>query len=251
MKLIIGSTAAVQQGVDLGRTPKDLDMFTDGAGGDSFFDERFLEYWSLDTNRYATVDELTTIKTSHAYWELRNGSWSKHMADLLKLRAAGGHVIEELHSVLYAVWEDRYGKKVLNLDKEAEDFFSDAVPRIFVHDTIHESIAAPNRPIYEECLKDDHSVNMDMSKVWNMPVDRQLEMFREEIYVTALERKIIPSEYTMSPGAAYQWALRRTITSLTKGRSARFLVDHFDQLTRPAKKYVDHHKQHGDRLVRI
>lgn len=253
MRLVIGSTAARENGVNLGREPKDVDTFTnqDDIGEDSFWDDRFLDYWDDDTDRVATIDELTTIKYSHSFWELRNGSWGKHMADLLKLRAAGGEVIEELYTILYAVWETRHGKKVLNLQKEADEFFTDAVKRRFVHDTIHESIAAPDRPVYEECLRDGHSVDMDMKKVWAMPVEHQLKMFREEIYVTALERKVIPANYEGSSGAAYQWALRRTITSLTKGKSARFLVDHFDELKRPDEDYVKHHLDHGDVLEEL
>lgn len=246
------------------REPKDLDLFvhTDfgtadewaAQGGRDVFQHKFINEW-IDTrdnlSAYATLDELTTIKQSHAYWELRNGSWSKHMADLLALKAAGGKVIEGLHTMLYWVWEDTHGKKVVDLTQEAEEFFTDAVKRVYVHDSLHESVAYHDRPIYEECLKDGASVQMDMNKVWAMPFERQIQMFREEIYVTALERLIVPNDYLYSPGAAYQWALRRTITSLTRGKSARFLVDNFDLLRRPDVDYVNIHLQNKDRLVRL
>ncbi|WKW85822.1 hypothetical protein SEA_PHINKBODEN_17 [Gordonia Phage PhinkBoden] len=260
--LVIGSVAA-RWHLPEWRRGKDFDLFTNWSSErlakgwpyetriEPFWDDRLFAILPQGTCRLATLDELYTIKFSHSYWELRNGSWSKHMADLLKLKDAGAKLIPEWHDLLYGVWEDLHGKKVVDLTQEADEFFSDAVKRIYVHDSIHDSVAYGDRPIYEECLKDGKSVQMDMAKVWAMPVERQLQMFREEIYVTALERLVIPQDYKCSPGAAYQWALRRTITSLTKGRSARFLVENFDVLRKPDIDYVDHHLSKSDKLVRL
>jgi len=256
--LLIGSAAA-QRLLPWWRDPKDWDYFSDTslkfAGDpvrrDVFWDDRLTELIPENTARAATLDELYTIKFSHSYWELRNGSWSKHMMDLVDMKRAGAQLIPAWHDLLYKVWEDLHGKKVVDLTQEAEEFFTDAVKRIYVHDSIHESVAYGDRPIYEECLKDGHSVQMDMAKVWAMPKERQLQMFREEIYVTALERLVIPQNYQCSPGAAYQWALRRTITSLTKGRSAKFLVENFDVLRKPDIDYVKQHLSKSDKLVRL
>lgn len=252
-RLIIGSTAAKHWFPDW-REPKDLDLWSNdtAAEGDTFWDDRFYEIIPYGTGRYATPDELYTIKHSHAYWELRNGSWNKHMYDLLELKRRGAQLIPEWHDLLYKVWEDLHGKKVVDLTQESEEFFTDAVKRTYDHDSLHLSVAyTPGKPIYEECLKDGKSVEMDMAKVWAMPHDRIVQMFREEVYVTALERLVIPSNYNHSPGAAYQWALRRTITSLTKGKSARFLVEHFEEFRRPDMKYVDHHLAHKDYLITL
>lgn len=243
--LIIGSTAAKHHFPDW-REPKDLDAFSPNlpANGDAFWDDRLRPWfdhrvWDGD---YATPSELLTIKTSHAYWDL-HGTWSKHMVDLLELKRRGAVVIPWLHDLLYKVWEGRHGKKQVDLTIEAEEFFTDQVRRLYDHDALHRSVAyTPGKPLYEEALKDGKSVQMDMTKVWNWPHDRIMAMFREEIYVTALERILIPKNYTHSAGAAYQWALRRTITSLTKGRSARYLVDHFDELVKPDCDYVARHR---------
>lgn len=250
--LITGSTAARYWFGDW-REPKDFDCLSDmPTEGDAYWDDRLYELIPHGTRRFATPDELYTIKSSHAYWELRNGSWGKHMADLLNLRARGAQLIPEWHDLLYKVWEDLHGKKKVDLTMESDDFFADAVKRIYDHDSIHRSVAyTSGRPIYEECLKDGHSVQMDMQKVWAMPVERQIQMFREEIYVTALERLVIPSGYRHSPGGAYQWALRRTITSLTKGKSARFLVEHFDEFRRPDVDYVAVHRANASYLKEL
>ncbi|AMS02565.1 hypothetical protein BJD55_gp016 [Gordonia phage Yvonnetastic] len=257
--LEIGSSAARYR-IPTWREPKDIDYWCDedlpsGVKSlirfDTFWHPRLADLLEDNVVRTATLDELYTIKFSHAYWELRNGSWEKHMADLLSMRDHGAQLIPEWHDHLYRVWEDVHGKKVVDLTQEAEEFFTDAVKRIYVHDSIHDSVAYHDRPIYEECLKDGKSVQMDMEKVWAMPFERQVQMFREEIYVTALERLVIPSDYKCSPGRAYRWALRRTITSLTKGRSAKFLVENFDIFARADVDYVGIHLANTDKLVRL
>ncbi|WP_280485392.1 DUF7275 domain-containing protein [Nocardia cyriacigeorgica] len=232
------------------REPKDLDLFTDqpGAGEDSHWHELMGSWWLPGENRVASVDELYTIKLSHSYWELRNGSWDKHMSDLVTLQDHGAKVIQPLHDLLYRVWEQQHGRKKVNLTEEADEFFSDAVIRRYDHDSLHESVAYGDRPIYEEVLKDGKTVQMDMRKIWAMPHERQIQLFREEVYVTALERKVIPSDYTCSPRAAYAWALRRTITSLTKGRSAQFMSENYRTFRVPDMDYVKHHLSKADRL---
>lgn len=248
-RIVIGSTAMRYHGIAT-REPKDLDLITDEpvAEADTYWHPSMGDWWPDGTSRFATLDELYTIKLSHAYWELRNGSWDKHMADLVVLQDAGAKAIDPLHDLLYAVWELEHGRKVVDLTKEAYEFFSDAVQRKYDHDSLHESVAYGDRPIYEECLKDGRTVLMDMAKVWAMPVERQIQLFREEVYVTALERIVIPSDYTASPRGAYAWALRRTITSLTKGRSARFMAENYKTFRIPDVDYVKRHLSRSDRL---
>lgn len=250
--LIIGSTALAFWYRDAPRSPKDVDIFSPEpvTGADAYWDDDFgpwLAERPLPT--VATPDELITIKASHAYWDLRNGSWDKHMGDLLFLKKHGAVILPELHDMLYRVWERRHGPKKVNLAQEASDFFRDAVKRVYDHDSIHDSVAYGNRPLYESVMKDGASVQTDMAKVRALSFDDQVRLFREEIYATALERKVIPSDYRCSPRAAYAWALRRTITSLTKGWSARFMVNNYDVFYRPDMDYVAWHKSRADRLI--
>src|SRR6185503_5540192 len=103
---------------------------------------KFESWIKNSTGRVAPLNELTTIKLSHAFWDLRNGSWEKHMHDLEILQNNGGIVLGWLYNLLYQVWEERYGKKRLNLNMTSEDFFGkDAVKRIYDHDSIHVTVA--------------------------------------------------------------------------------------------------------------
>jgi hypothetical protein len=255
--------AAVQQhGVPLGRLPKDCDVFSDDPANafgwsaekstDAFWDDRLYEWLGKDSGtRYATLDELYTIKHSHAYWELPNGSWNKHMTDLLRLQDAGAELIEDVHDLLYWIWQGKHGAKRVDLDMDKQDFFDDGVRRKYDHDSVHYSVAYGDRPLYEDFLKAPPSVMIDMPKVWSADHQTIVNLFREEVYATALERIVIPQDYRVSPGAAYHWALRRTITSLTKGRSARFIVSNYRDFKDPDPHYVARHRAKSHLLIEV
>ncbi len=257
--VVIGSRGLKKLFPDFPRDPKDWDFFaeshyvkSDFLEGDDIFQHPLLDPWleSLGfPGRDLTLDELYTIKVSHSYWELKNGSWDKHMSDILFMQSKGAKLDMDLHKLLYSVWEDVHGKKKMDLTKEAAGFFKDAVVRIYDHDSIHASVAYFDEPLYTRILRDGHSVDVDPQKMWALPFDLQLKLFREEIYATALERKVIPSNYRCSPRAAYHWALKRTITSLTKGKSARFLVENYGVFRKPDIDYVSHHRKNSHRLI--
>jgi|SRR5688500_4152910 len=257
--LIVGSHALKALGV-CNREPKDLDVFAgqDFPGLwseqkiDMIWHESFSEFVPQTlTPEYATLDQMYTIKLSHSHWELPNGSWNKHIYDLIQLQNAGGQLDMGLYKILYKVWEGMHGKKVMNLDQDKSEFFADAVRRTYDHDSLHESVAFGERPIYEECLRDGASVDIDSRKMWALPHDRIVKLFTEEVCVTALERKVIPSNYTCSPGAAYLWALRRTITSLTKGKSSRFILQNIQEFIKPDLDYVKRHLDNKHKLVKL
>lgn len=251
--LVVGSEAARYQfGNEWPRVPKDFDVFTDEpeafANADVYWAPEFRQLFGNDA-RHATVAELYTIKVSHQYWSLKNGSWWKHAQDIVWLKEHGARLIPSMHDVLYRVWERDYGKKIIDLNMDKADFFDDAVPRKWDHDSVHYSVAYGDYPLYEDFLKDGEEIAMDMKKVWSAPFDTQVKLFREEIYATALERTLIPRDYKFSPRRAYAMALQKTITNLTKGRSATFLVDNLDTFMQPDVDYVKRHKERAHMLV--
>lgn len=264
MALIIGSVAFKYHCPrEVVGKPKDLDIFArpytwEGNAVDQWWvDEENVEpFWhesfagtQLDRNGYATLDELYTIKVSHAYWELKNGSWDKHMIHMLKMKKYGAKLDMELHKLLYPVWVEKHGKKKMNLSQSAGEFFDDAVVRIYDHDSIHNSVAYGSRPLYERILKDGETVDIDPDKLWNgLTFEEQVKLFREEIAATALERWMIPTNYRFSPGLAWKLALKKTITSLTRGRSARFIVTNFECFMKP-HNYMDIHKSKSHLLI--
>lgn len=252
--IIIGSTAAKRNLGSAWRPSKDLDVFsdqTDLQGVDRFWHPYMSLLWDEDEARYTTIDELYTIKVSHLYWEGENGQWGKHFSDAWRLKEAfGAKLLSKMHDILYNVWEERFGKKRVDLNMDKSEFFDDAVKRTYDHDSVHYAVAYGERPVYESVWKDGENVAMDMRKVWALPFNLQVRLFREEIYATALERIIIPGKST-SPSYAYSWALRRVITSLTKGKSAKFIASNLDIFRRADVDYVQRFKDNRDKLIKL
>lgn len=254
MKILIGSSV-LQKYIDLGREPKDIDYFADKAeeisrDNDPFTHPEITKYFG-DVEREATLDELYTIKYSHIFWDLRNGTWEKHAHDIMKMQEAGAKLIKPLYEMLYGVWKEVHGNKKANLNQDAKNFFGDAVVRKYDHDSVHASVAYYDRPLFERILADGEEVKVDKEKYSSLSYEDKLKLWREEIYATALERIVIPSDYTASPRKAYAWALRRTITSLASGKSAMFLVDNLKEFWKPDVDYVKVHKANSDKLIPI
>lgn len=255
--LVIGSTAAKKL-IPSWREPKDTDTFSNRYGQkfqahglkiDNFWDDRFLDWLPGDGERYATLDELYTIKVSHSAWVLKNGTWDKHMSDIVALKQAGARLDLPLYKMLYSVWTENHGSKRVSLQMDKQSFFADAVKRVYDHDSLHYSVAYEDKPIYESCFKDGQDIEMDMTKIKALPFERQVMLFREEVYATALERWVVPSDYKCSPRKAYADALKKTITSLTKGWSSRFLIEHYDVFRVPDIDYVAQHHSKSNQLI--
>lgn len=257
--LITGSTAIKHWFPDFPREPGDLDIWSPevdlgvladefpGKRVDAFWDDRIwdnlIPKWVAekidhDVLVHAFPNELYTIKVAHSSWDLANKSWHKHMHDIVWLKQHGATLMPGLWKVLYSIAEDQHGSKRVNLNQESGAFFTDAVVRKYDHDSLHDTVAHYHRPLWEEVLKDGEDVAMDMAKVWALPFEDQIKLFREEVYATALERWLIPADYEFSPSLAYSLALRKTITSLTKGASSRFMIENYETFRQLPKTWT-------------
>jgi hypothetical protein len=213
---------------------------------DVFVDYRLLSWpWKA----IATPDELYTLKISHSFWEI-NGprDWDKHAADIVFLSRKGARFIRELYDIVLPIWKERYRRNPTNLNQSADKFFDDAVVRKYDHDSLHESIAYGERPLFESLLREGSDVAVEWAKFTAMDHATQIRTVREEVYATALERILIPQNYQSSPGAAYRWALRRTATSLFKGEWALFLLLNLDELGMPDCSYLQRHLDNQHKL---
>lgn len=265
MLVMIGSEAAQLRGVRLRRkATKDVDFFSTvekvdrakleeahpGKPVEVLYRPEFARYsWS---GAIASLDELYTIKLSHSYWQLKNNSWRKHVRDMAFLKREGGRLIPELHSLLYKVWEELHGKKPANLDKSPEEFFTNSVERIYEHDSIHAAVAYYDGvPLFNRILKDGHSVAVDENKFNALAFSDKLKLVREEVYATALERKLIPSGFKEDMSEAYDYALTKTITSFSKGWFPTFILDNYETLRKPADNFVETFNQNKDLLVKL
>lgn len=250
MKVLVGSQALTKYFDNFYRPVNDTDYFSNTPvdNAETFYHPH-LEQWNWGNT--ATIDELYTIKVSHSFWALRNGSWNKHMRDIEFLQSKNAQFIPELYKILYPIWEEQYGKKKANLEQEPDKFFNPRVDRKYEHDSVHASIAYFDEPLFNEILRDNHAVAVDKSKFDAMSLDRKLMLVEEEVYATALERHLIPKNYMGSYVGAYRNALMQTITSFSKGWFPLFIVLHWTQLKNPRINYVDVHKNNADKLITI
>lgn len=250
MKVLVGSKALAHYFNDFYRTPNDTDYFSNQEikNAETFYHPA-LEQWEWDN--IATIDELYTIKVSHSFWILKNKSWNKHMRDIQFLQEKDAQFIPELYKILYPIWEEIYGKKKANLEQEPDKFFNPRVDRKYEHDSIHNSIAYFDEPLFNEILRDGHAVAVDKSKFDDMTFDKKIKLVEEEVYATALERHLIPRDYMGSYVAAYKTALMQTITSFSKGWFPLFIVLHWKDLNHPSIDFVKIHKENKNKLIPV
>lgn len=236
--ITVGSTAAKYWWGDW-REPSDLDSWSPfkeahpkGVDGHTVS----LDIINLIPTEYghATPDALYTIKCSHLGWE--NPMWPKHKKDILSMKYRGCRIIPELYVALVEHWKKELGdKSFLSLNKTKDEFFNDNVEYVYDHDYLHELVAYPNRPVYEEVLKENCEVVIDKKLFDELPLEQQVRMFREEITVIAMERWVIPKKIDWYK--AYQYSLRKTITNLTKNWATDYIVQNIEKFVTTGFSY--------------
>lgn len=238
--MIFGSTA-IKHFYPEFRTPSDLDLMD----RDEVITREVQKYWvptfeeiiSISKNKeYLDPDLLLTIKASHANWNIH---WDKTMFDILFLKRRGHKINVPIYKKLVKDWTKVHGKCSAPLKgKTAKTFFEDAVKRKYIHDDIHEVMAFYNEPLYKQILKHgEKSVECCEKKFDKLNFEDKIKLIKEEIYVTALERYIIPNE-SFSAGLAYQRSLKKFVTTMSSGWISLWMIDNFELIRKDSGTYV-------------
>lgn len=246
MKILVGSQALKSYLPEV--EPKDTDYFSDEKIEEAeVFYHPDLEKWNWSGD-VASLDELYTIKISHSFWSLRNGSWKKHLSHAMKMKDAGAQLLPELYSILYPIWEESHGKKRANLEADPEDFFNSNITRIYDHDSIHASIAFSESPLFEKILKDGSQVAVSKQKFEDLSREEKINLVFEEIFATALERDEIANRgktYKQS----YQKHLQKLVTSYSKGWFPLWIALNFEEFKKCPLNYYERFLDNQDKLV--
>lgn len=244
-KLIFGSRAIKFWFPDFREPSGDTDYICE----DPMMSKTLQHYWIpsfqyfLDNNKhpvYLDPEFCLLIKQSHAGWDIH---WQKTIADILFLKRKGLVVDKTLYHMLVKDWIGVHGKKWASLkNKTSTTFFEDAVSRKYVHDDIHEAVAIYDKPLYEKLIVE--GVNCSESGFDKLSFDDKILMTKEEIWVTALERYHIPSDFTCGHAAAYGKSLRKLATTMSSGWFKFFILDNFQFLTGcKNKEYIEKFKK--------
>lgn len=227
-KLLIGSKALKYHFSDFPREPKDTDYICEEKIDKT--DSKFCSSYKLILDKYSDLkicpsNILYTLKVSHSFWDIH---WDKTMSDIRFLQSKGFRKVDEiLFKELYKDCEIRYGSKKAYLNKSNEDFFKDVVKRKYVHDDLHKAMAFYDVPLYEKLKKDSSKAMVSYKLFSNLSYEDKIKLCQEEIYVTALERFLIPSDFKIPPFSAYLRACKLLIISMTKGWFPKFIVENW------------------------
>lgn len=229
-ELIFGSTAIKHYFPDF-RDPQDLDIMSP----EPLMTEERQHYWVSTfkelvnrnkSEKYLDPDFLYTVKLSHSGWNIH---WEKTIFDILFLKSKGCKADKELYKKLVKDWIKIHGVKWAQLKgKDSTTFFEDAVPRKYVHDAIHEVVAINEKPLYERLLST--GVECSNGGFEGMSHEDKINLVKEEVWVTALERYLIPNDFKFSSTAAYQKALKKLATTMSSGNFKFFILDNIGEL---------------------
>jgi hypothetical protein len=242
--MIFGSTAAHYWYPEF-RKPKDLDVMSSGA----VMTKEVQEYWvptfgeilARNSNAYyLDPGFLYVIKASHFGWDIH---WSKTANDVIFFQRKGLVLDHDLYYKLVKDWTAVHGKKWASLEgKTDKSFFVDAVKRKYVHDTLHEACAYYDRPLYERILKSAGKVGCSEEKFNLLSHQDQLRLIKEEVFVTALERYLVPQEFKYSVNLAYWNSLKKLVTTMSSGWFKRAVIENFQYLYKNNDDYVEKFK---------
>lgn len=250
--MLIGSKALKHWFPDLPRQPADEDHMLAG-GSVKGIDGHACPAFDLILAKYRGAEIappvlLYTLKLSHSFWPVH---WEKTLFDIAFMQRHGANQVdEEAYSWLYAQWETVHGPKRGVLAKDNDSFFADGVERLYDHDDLHRIVAYYDEPLFERLKDDQTSAACSFNRFMALsPLDR-IRCVHEEVYVIALERFLIPGRIH-GPKTAYRAALKLLVTSLWRGRWARFIVENWlDIRGQSMQPYLDRFNQAKPALCR-
>jgi hypothetical protein len=194
---------------------------------------------------YPSLEVLYTIKAAQLKFDI---FWDKTSNDVIYFQKMGIALNEELFGLLLKDFTDFHGRRWARLEgKDNKTFFEDAVNRKYVHDTIHEAVAYYDRPLYES-ISTGKGVSCSKKKFKALSHEDQIKLAKEEIFVTALERFLIPKDFKESSHRAYWRSLKKFVTTMSSGWMSKFLIDNFLELSYNTDDYVARFKQNTHKL---
>lgn len=118
------------------------------------------------------------------------------------------------------------------LNKLNEEFFDDAVPKVYDHDWLHELYAHEEKPMYMKLKrKGKESLAWCEKDLWNGLSQWEKNVcVAEEAYVISTERFLIPSDWQGHPRISFLNAMRKICTTLCSGWFRDHAIDYYPEI---------------------
>jgi hypothetical protein len=177
---------------------------------------------------------LMLLKRSHLHRPL---GFEKHIRDYHAMRAVCEPDTRYLLIIkdLIKATKSLYGDRVPSLKKSKTEFFDDYVTKHYEHDSIHAATCYGPRPIFER-LKPEGDESVWCSKnLWDgLSHQDMVRCVREEAFVIALERFIIPELILDKPHRsakmAFGLAVTKICTTLCSGWFRDFAIENWPEI---------------------
>lgn len=170
---------------------------------------------------------LAIIKRSHLH---RNLSFGKHITHWIKwlskrtdaFTAKDWEVLQRRTELT----KQQFPQGNPNLMQSVNDFFDDAVSKIYNHDYLHELVAYYDKPLYTKLQRNPQLAWCDRDLWDKLSYDDKCKCVAEECYVIAIER-FISKDWNYSFKLAYNKSLEKVSTTLCSGYFRDFAIDNF------------------------
>lgn len=174
---------------------------------------------------------LSIIKRSHLHRDLGFDKhithYHKYLADFKNFLTGDTLAFLEERTKLTL---EQYPQVKPNLNQSVQDFFDDAVTKVYNHDRLHELFAYEDKPMYTK-LQTNPEKAWCSEKLWyTLNHQQQLQCVAEETMVIATERFLVPKNWEFPSKLAYMKALKKVCTTLTSGYFRSFAIDYYPEV---------------------
>lgn len=239
LNIITGAPSGALSDWDIIGEPEDLgDYKVEWHSPDHLNNKEILDNYVGETTVYMNGKNfpvvsrkgLAIIKRSHLW---RDYKWDKHITHYHRHLTDGVQFDDKDKEILnnrIKLTKKVYPQRNPSLKQTNEDFFDDFVEKKYDHDFIHELAAHYDRPLFERLKRDDSKAWCEKDLWDSLEELDKIKCVKEEAYVIACERYMIPNDWNYIPKLAYMNALKKICTTLTSGWFRDYAIDNYPHL---------------------
>jgi hypothetical protein len=196
-----------------------------------YTDEKHIVYHQDRKFYVCDLKGLSIIKRSHLHRDL---SWQKHITHyhkyLIDYRTTYKQTDWNLLLERTRLTEKQFPQQGPNLNQTVEDFFDDAVVKKHDHDYLHSLFAYLEKPMYTKLQTDSSKAWCERALWESLSYTQRVLCVAEETYVIATERFLVPNNWDYNKKVAYNKALQKVCTTLTKGWFRDFAIENYPEV---------------------